>query len=186
MSPAVLRILTFEKLLLTHTCCHRICEEVYQKYARPTPDEAQVIYDVERDDINLLDSLVANFAAKWAGYTRPFVTFMNRVWKPRMRAVCQDRETDQATYQTELIRVGVALEGPYEDEDEASDSGSDPHWPDDYESEGDGWYSTDEEDMEEDMEEDSKGGDHGKTMRGEDIMMPHETKEEEVRQVGVS
>jgi hypothetical protein len=147
MSSAIFRILTFEKLSLTHTCCYRIFVEFYGCVTRPTPEEAQVIYELESDDINLLDNLVAEFEVKWAKNTRPFVTFMNRVWRPRMQAIRREREIDQETYQSELVRMGVTLENSKKEHNSEFDS--DVDWPDDYESEGDGWYTTDEEDVHE-------------------------------------
>lgn len=151
MSSAIFRVLTFEKLSLTHTCCYRVKDEVRGEFALPTREEAEIIYAHERDDIELLDKLVAEFQSKWAAFNKPFVTFMNRVWKPRMKEVYQERETDEQVYKAELLRIGVTLEDPDEDEDsdmsEDSDSDSNSDYPDIYDSEGDseGWYTTDEE-----------------------------------------
>lgn len=172
MSSAVLRVKTFENLGLTHTCCYRIFKEVDGKVQRPTEEEAEVIHEHERDDIELLDELVAEFEAKWATYDKPFVTFMNRVWRKRMKQVKEDRQVDQETYQAELLRMGVTLDEPNEDDEDdeevmeklkkiwlADDSDSldeeDSDWPDEYESEDgrDGWYTTDDEGAEDDIEE---------------------------------
>jgi hypothetical protein len=143
MSTAVLRLLTFEALHLTHTCCYRVHEEINGKFVRPTTEEAEVIRDLERADLEFLESLVAEFETKWFTYIRSFPTFMNRVWKPRMRAVHQARKIDKELYQAELRRMGVTLrdaadrnEWEYESE---SDEGEES------DSEGDGWYTTDEE-----------------------------------------
>ncbi|KAH5495961.1 hypothetical protein HBI31_104330 [Parastagonospora nodorum] len=156
MSSAILRVLKFDALSLTHTCCYRVREEIRDKSYRPTSEEAQVIYDLEREDIELLENLTTDFELKWATYTKPFVTFMNRVWKPRMRAVRAERRVEKDIYEAELQRIGVRLKqaGEEEADDRDSESGSeseldsesDSDWPDDYESEGDGWYTTDEED----------------------------------------
>ncbi|EAT87560.1 hypothetical protein SNOG_05169 [Parastagonospora nodorum SN15] len=131
-------------------------KEIRDKSYRPTSEEAQVIYDLEREDIELLENLTTDFELKWATYTKPFVTFMNRVWKPRMRAVRAERRVEKDIYEAELQRIGVRLKqaGEEEADDRDSESGSeseldsesDSDWPDDYESEGDGWYTTDEED----------------------------------------
>jgi hypothetical protein len=170
MSSAILRVLTFEKLSLTHTCCYRIHDECGGTFTRPTPEEAQIIHDLERDDIHVLDRLVADFEDEWATYTKRFVTFMNRVWRPRMQVVLQEREIDRETYQAELIRMGVTLKESDEnqekdtDSESDSDSDSDVDWPDDYKSEGDGWYTTDEEDV----EEDNEGGDEQEDTGGEE------------------
>jgi hypothetical protein len=176
MSSAILRVLTFEKLSLTHTCCYRIHAECQGGFSRPTPEEAQIIHDLERDDIHVLDRLVADFEDKWATYTKRFVTFMNRVWRPRMQVVLQERETDRETYQAELIGMGVTLKKFVEDQEKDADSDSDVDWPDDYESEGDGWYTTDEEDV----EEDDEGGDEQEDTGGEEEdEVGYETAEEE-------
>jgi hypothetical protein len=145
MSSAIFRVLTFEALSLTHTCCYRISEERCGSFSRPTRDEAEVIYDHERDDINLLDTLVKEFEAQWTNYNKPFVTFMNRVWRPRMRRVRQVK--DEEAYAAEVRRLGVVLKS----KDASADSDSDSDWPDDYvsEDEDDGWHTADEEDANE-------------------------------------
>jgi hypothetical protein len=96
MGTVVLRLLTFEALHLTHTCCYRVHEEINGKFVRPTTEEANVIRDLERADIELLETLVAEFETKWSTYTRTFPTFMNRVWKPRMRAVRQHERSTKS------------------------------------------------------------------------------------------
>jgi hypothetical protein len=129
MSSAILRVLTFEKLSLTHTCCYRMYSAMWIYFTRPTPEEAQDIHDLERDDINLLDTLVKEFEAQWTNYNKPFVTFMNRVWRPRMRQV--QKVKDEEAYEAEVRGLGVILE--HSEEDTSSESDSD--WPDDYVSE---------------------------------------------------
>jgi hypothetical protein len=155
MSSAILRVMTFEKLALTHTCCYQIFEEVEGWSKRPTPDEAKDIYDLERDDIDLLNTLVADFEAKWATYRKPFITFLNLVWKPRMQAIRNERRVDKAN----LENVGVILREVDPDEDDSDDScgysESDwSDWPDDGpEGDVDGWYTTEEEGADEEEEE---------------------------------
>lgn len=142
MSTAVLRTLTFENLSLTHTCCYQIYDEIREQVTRANSEEIKIIHDLEREDIELLDTLVAEFNAKWATYDKPFVTFMNRVWKTKMRQIHQERKIDSHTYQSNLRRTGVVLIEPdVEEQDEDSD------WSDEYESDdcGYGWYTTDEE-----------------------------------------
>jgi hypothetical protein len=145
MSSAVLRVLTFEELSLTHTCCYRVLDEVHGLFTRPTHDEAKDIHNHERTDIDLLGILVDEFEAKWATYTKSFVTFMSRVWKPRMKAVRQGQQVDKKTYESELCRMGVSLQEL--GDENVSDSESDWDWSDDSrEGDVDGWYTTDEED----------------------------------------
>jgi hypothetical protein len=160
MSSALIRVMTFERLSLAHTCCYRISDEVDGYFTRPTPEEAKVIRGIERIDLELLDQLIREFDAKWATYTKPFVTFMNRVWKPRVRDVLSEH-VDPESYKDRLRRTGVQLRELAEenatDEDPTEgvstdeyptdeDSDSEPDWLDDYEGsdEGEGWYTTDE------------------------------------------
>lgn len=152
IASAILRVLTFDNLSLTHTCCYRIYEELLDHFTRTTPEEAEEIHDLERDDIELLDRVVAELEEKWAGYKKPFVTFMNRVWRPRMRKMRLEQQVDQASYEAELVRIGVKLKEPNEKTNLEidSDEESDASWPDDYEdSDSEGWYTTDEEDADE-------------------------------------
>lgn len=103
----------------------------------------KAIRDIERPDSELLNDLVAEFDKKWATYTKSLSTFLKRVWKPRMRQILDERQTDR----TELRRLGVILHEPGEDGSDASESESDEDWSEDDESgeEGDGWCTADEE-----------------------------------------
>lgn len=123
-------------------------DELLRQFTRPTPEEAEEIHDLERDDIEVLERVVAELEGKWTRYKKPFVTFINRVWRPRMRKIRRDPEVDKATYEAKLVRMGVKLKEPDEKTDSAidSDGESDASWPDDYEdADSDGWYTTDED-----------------------------------------
>lgn len=163
MSSAILRVLTFEELSLTHTCCYRVFDEINDNFMRPTPEEAEVKYRNEREDIILLDKLVRDFETKWATFPQHFVTFMNRVWRPRMRAIRQEQQIDKQVCEADLLGTGLTLKDPAKEktsrsiwsflDPESDDLESDgskrqSDWSDHYRSEGDsgGWYTTDEED----------------------------------------
>jgi hypothetical protein len=161
VSSAILRVLTFEKLSLTHTCCYQLRGKPDRESGWYRPVKAgKDILDLERPDIDLLNTLVADFEAKWAAYRKPFVTFMNRVWKPRMREIREEtrkrRESERPAYEAALRSVGVVLKNSVD-----SESDSDwPDWPDDGpEGDPDGWYTTDEEDADEVEEIDVEEGD---------------------------
>jgi hypothetical protein len=157
MSSAILRVLTFEKISLTHTCCYRIFDEMHWRFMRPTHEEASVIHDLERNDIDLLDRLVREFDIEWATYSKPFVTFMNRVWKPRMKRIRDEWRIDADLYRAELCRIGVTLAESVEEVN--SDGNSNPNssfdvdsesdwsdWPDESGvGDADGWCTTDED-----------------------------------------
>jgi hypothetical protein len=163
MSSAILRVLTFEKLSLTHTCCYQLLGKVDREYGWPRPVKAgKVILDLERSDIDLLNTLVADFEVKWEAYQKPFVTFMNRVWKPRMREIREEtrkrRESKRPAYEAAARNVGVVLENSVE-----SESDSDwADWPDDSpEGDADGWYTTDGEDADDVEGTEEENGDVG-------------------------
>lgn len=150
MASAILRVLTFEKLNLTHTCCYRIVDELCGEFQRPTPDEAKVIWDLEQADIELLNNLMEEFERSWAAYDKPFAKFVKRVWKPRMRQVRKEREINREVYEAELTRMGIVLKEFNQNEAEI-DSDSDFTESEDSEGEvegegeGDGWYTADED-----------------------------------------
>jgi hypothetical protein len=168
MSSAILRVLTFEKLSLTHTCCYQLRGKPDRKNGSYGPVKAgKDVLDLERPDIDLLNTLVADFEVKWAAYQKPFVTFMNRVWKPRMREIREEtrkrRESERPAYEAAVRNVGVVLENSVDSESESDW----PDWPDDGPvGDADGWYTTDEENADEveeiDVEEaDDVGSDGG-------------------------
>jgi hypothetical protein len=103
MGTAVLRLLTFEALYLTHTCCYRVQDEIKWCFQCLTAEEAEVMRDLERADLELLETLVIEFETKWCTYSRSFATFMKRVWKPRMRAVRQSQKIDKEVYQASYV-----------------------------------------------------------------------------------
>jgi hypothetical protein len=163
MSSAILRVLTFEKLSLTHTCCYQLRGKPDRKIGCCHPVKAgKDILDLERPDIDLLNTLVADFEVKWEAYRKPFVTFMNRVWKPRMREIREEtrkrRESERPAYEAAVRNVGVVLENSVD-----SESDSDwADWPDDGpEGDADGWYTTDEEDADDVEETEEEDGDVG-------------------------
>jgi hypothetical protein len=178
ISSAVLRVVTFKKLSLTHTCCYQIGRELDGYLKRPTPEEAKEIHDLERDDINILTTLVADFEAKWAAYKKPFVTFLNRVWKPQMQAIRNERRIDKA----DLSKFGVVLRDVSNIDDDSDDSRHDSEsdwsdWPDDGpEGDADGWYTTDEEDANRGDEiEEEEVSDEGRRGTQESEVTGHET-----------
>ncbi|KAI8933484.1 hypothetical protein NX059_009222 [Plenodomus lindquistii] len=105
ISAAVLRVLTFEELSLTHTCCYRIQKEIWGDFTRPTEEERREIQDIEREDIELLDQVMQEFEEAWTRYPGTFARFIDKVWKPRMRRERKKKKMDQAVMQ----ELGIAL-----------------------------------------------------------------------------
>ncbi|KAH9863960.1 hypothetical protein J1614_009893 [Plenodomus biglobosus] len=106
LPSAILRVLTFEQLSLTHTCCYRIGEEYCNYHVRPTKEEIQEIHDIEHTEIALLERLVQEFEVMWAQYPGTFAKFIRKIWKPRMRRERKKREMD-ANF---LREAGITLE----------------------------------------------------------------------------
>ncbi|OAL48578.1 hypothetical protein IQ07DRAFT_80694 [Pyrenochaeta sp. DS3sAY3a] len=150
MSSAILRILTFEELSLTHTCCYRILEETgwwspplfQDHFERPSREEAQDIYHSEREGIALLEVLIPEFEEAWDNYEGSFGRFMGAVWKPRMKKVQKELRKSMKSPDEIFRSTGVYLQkadGKY-----VSDSEDDT----DTESGGDIWDDTDSEGLE--------------------------------------
>lgn len=94
LPSAILRVLTFERLSLTHTCCYKIAHEYYSSDSRSTNKEIQEIHDIEHTEIALLERLVQEFEVMWAQYPGTFAKFIRKIWKPRMRQERNKREMD--------------------------------------------------------------------------------------------
>jgi hypothetical protein len=114
MGPAILRMWTFDKLALTHTCCAR--EEIASTYARfsdryycSSLEEKEEIHDIERADIDELEELMTEFEVAWAAFPNSFVKFITEVWKPRMREIRKSRRKDPERYRQDVRKLGVKL-----------------------------------------------------------------------------
>ncbi|USP72856.1 hypothetical protein yc1106_00130 [Curvularia clavata] len=144
MAADILRVMTFEELSLTHTCCYPLHHRSSKESIRPSPEEAEEIHILERDDIDLLECVVAELEEEWVRYGKSFLTFMNKVWRPRMRKMHEDRQVDRASYQARLVSMGMNLEE--QDQENDSDAESWGSWPDESEdADSEGWYTPDEE-----------------------------------------
>lgn len=144
MAADIIRVMTFEELSLTHTCCHPLHDESSDQFTRRSHEEAEEIHNLERDDIDLLERIVAELEKEWARYNKSFPSFMVRVWTPRMRKMHNDREVERASYQSQLINMGINLKE--QDQENDSDTGSYGRWLDEgKDSDSEGWYTTDEE-----------------------------------------
>ncbi|KAH8731946.1 hypothetical protein GQ44DRAFT_269406 [Phaeosphaeriaceae sp. PMI808] len=111
MSSSALRVLTFDELSLTHTCCVDLSNET-EKWGSPlTKEETREIHEIEHKDIELLDMLTKEFESKWHTYTGTFAQFIKKVWKPRMKAIRNQQKDTREIFR----EVGVELL-PCEDE----------------------------------------------------------------------
>lgn len=169
ISSAALRVLTFEELSLTHTCCYRILEETgwwsqlsHDRFERPSSEEAQDIYHTEREGIALLEALLPEFEGAWKNYEGSFVKFIDAVWKPRMKKVQKELRKSMKSPAEILRNTGVCLKnasGEYVSEfEEDTDTETDNDSRKDSDSEGsENSVQTEDEDEDTDDDNDDNG-----------------------------
>ncbi|KAJ9662518.1 hypothetical protein H2201_006006 [Coniosporium apollinis] len=115
ISLELIRLETFEKLQLTHTCCkgdHFPCDEHFEyRIYSPTPDEAEVdeIQEEERKLIARLDVLVAEFDLEFNKRQESLLDFLDGYWTRRMEEVlaAADPVDEEAIRRAESIGVKI-------------------------------------------------------------------------------
>ena len=100
----LLRVMTFEELSMTHTCC-------YRKYISEiwiTKDKAEIdeIRDEEAEDLQKLEELLEEFEAKRKELDIPFEDFITEYWQPRMKEVLEEGTLDEDA----LRKIGVKVD----------------------------------------------------------------------------
>lgn len=110
LGPAILRVVTFEELRLTHTCCYRMGEEYQGRYRRPDEKERNEIQFAENGDIELLEELVTDFEVQWEGYVGSFRDFIKSIWRVRMDEVCGETSCVDEDNVAKLKEIGVVLD----------------------------------------------------------------------------
>ncbi|KAF2180161.1 hypothetical protein K469DRAFT_673443 [Zopfia rhizophila CBS 207.26] len=109
MGPAIIRILTFDELNLTHTCCYMIHGEFLWSW-RLNCKERDETHFVEMKDIKLLEDLMQEFKAKWEAHTGKFHEFINDIWRPRMKEVCGEISDIDKSQIQRIKDLGVNLD----------------------------------------------------------------------------
>jgi hypothetical protein len=111
IASSILQVMTFEGLLLTHTCCQEACVTDFwggiRFLSRSSPEEIEMIQKDEQAGLNRLDDLVAKFEADWDAYEGSFESFIWKVWRPRMQEV--RRGDGDNEHVAELVKIGVEL-----------------------------------------------------------------------------
>jgi hypothetical protein len=146
IASTILRAMTFEGLLLTHTCCHKAYTKDYwdqiRSLSRSSPEEIEMIQKDEQAELDRLEDHVAEFEAGWNAYEESFESFIWKVWRPRMQAVRQgDKNRDE--HIADLVDVGVKLV----ESDEKNNKNEDMTWME---------YFLSGKEVEEEGEEDSR------------------------------
>ncbi|KAF2010112.1 hypothetical protein BU24DRAFT_496894 [Aaosphaeria arxii CBS 175.79] len=109
MAPAIIRILTFDKLNLTHTCCH---ESLKRWWLSDPPDCSEIdeIHVIEKKDIELLERLMEEFTAAWETHTGKFQEFIDNVWEPKMEEECGELSDIDESQIQRIMDIGVVLD----------------------------------------------------------------------------
>ena len=111
-SHDIIRVMTFDKLGLTHTCPN-VFSSVYSYRVRlPLSDvEIQEIQDEERFLIQELNDLVEEFESEFKDYGGTLVSFIEEYWRPRMDAVLEkDAASIEEDEMARIREIGVVLE----------------------------------------------------------------------------
>ena len=97
----LLRIMTFEGLGMTHTCCY------FYDRSFSIKNEAEIdeIHDEEAEDLQKLEELLEEFEAKRNELDIPFEDFLTEYWQPRMKEVLEEGALDEDA----LREIGVQV-----------------------------------------------------------------------------
>ncbi|ORY09160.1 hypothetical protein BCR34DRAFT_589522 [Clohesyomyces aquaticus] len=115
MRRAAIRILVFSRLQLTHTCCELFIHEIdgYHCPEAISGREIHEIHDEEREDIQLLETLVVEFKRKWNQFDGTFLAFVNKVLSSRMEEVCWEPSEVDPEEQIKVKETAVWLWEPF-------------------------------------------------------------------------
>ena len=96
-----LRMMTFEELGMTHTCCYLS----YPFFKIKDKAEIDEIHDEEAEDLQKLEELLDEFEAKRHELDIPFAAFVKEYWQPRMDEVRNEGTLDEDA----LREIGVEV-----------------------------------------------------------------------------
>lgn len=114
-SSEFLRLMTFEELRITHTCCRMNTKyEVAPYLLSRIGDQAEIdeIHEEEAADLEKLEELLEEFEGKMIELDLPLLDFIDEYWSHRMYAVLNEGELDEEA----LREIGVVV---YESDEEA-------------------------------------------------------------------
>lgn len=107
---AVIRILTFKELSLTHTCCMPSLKTKRNDH----DNEIRDIHEMEREDIEMLEDLMTEFEQTWKEHQGTFHEYLDGVWRVRMEEMLgSDLYEPSAEYIERIKRAGVILWEPF-------------------------------------------------------------------------
>lgn len=116
-SIAAIRVLTFNRLQLTHTCHnhnHNYYDRDKENYCSTKfPLSVEEVGDIqysESSDITLLEDLVAEFDASFCDFEGSFRDFIEGPWEERMRKLDDERYGPKVDEQQKMEELGVILQ----------------------------------------------------------------------------
>lgn len=120
LSSAILRLLTFQELQLTHTCCvyeHHFYGGFHQF---PTNDREE-IQEEEEKTIQQLEDLVAEFEEKYHELEIHLLDFLDGYWSQRMHEISKPNRKELRKERTTMRELGVVLDDTDVDSEEESE-----------------------------------------------------------------
>lgn len=115
---AVLRVLAFDELGLTHTCCRRLIghHDAWRAgihVLEQDPEDLAAFRYSERKDLEALEDLMIKTEHAWAGFSGTFLDFLRLVWLPLMRSRDHEFLAESVSHvEQRLSEVGVNLYMP--------------------------------------------------------------------------
>jgi hypothetical protein len=113
MIRAFVRLLTFERLGLTHTCHDHGHDDRGTGSCDPNPPLSELeisdIQYVERSDLSLLETLLVKFDKKSRGYRCVIWEFLDGYWETRMTRVLKGRLSSLGNEDDEARQIGVMM-----------------------------------------------------------------------------
>ncbi|KAF2144722.1 uncharacterized protein K452DRAFT_145900 [Aplosporella prunicola CBS 121167] len=115
LSPAIIRLSTFQRMELTHTCCrggryayhdwHCCC-----KFKLPDAAEVAEIREEESELLTQLEELVVEFVDKYNELGVPIVDFLEGYWTDRMEEVLHPIDPPDPEVVQRVKEIGVILD----------------------------------------------------------------------------
>jgi hypothetical protein len=88
MASTCLRVLTFEDLGMTHTCCTRnVCGQIACTICFSNKGERQKLLVKQEEEIETLEFILEDFEGQLEAYQGNFKAFLEEVWRPKMKEI---------------------------------------------------------------------------------------------------
>lgn len=110
MANATIRVLTFEKLGIRHTCHEVALSREWRGRSVYSPDDIDELHEEDAELISQLDKLTTEFEVAYAASEDPsFYAFYKGYWTTRMNEVSEEMDVVTADYVRIVQNMGVNL-----------------------------------------------------------------------------